>query len=185
MKNVIKMILILAVVSGNASAQKALTKNGNISFYSDASLEKIEAHNKQVNVAFDMTTGDVVFKVLIKSFEFEKALMQEHFNENYLESDKYPNATYKGKVTNLSEIDFKKNGVYKVVTEGELMIHGISKNIKEPGSIEIKDNKIIIVSNFYVSLKDFNVKIPSNLIKNIAERIKVTVNAPLDKMIQK
>ena len=94
-------------------AQKYMTKNGNIKFYSETPMETIEATNNQVNAALDTQTGDLVFKVLIKSFQFEKALMQEHFNENYMESDKMPNSTFKGKVTNLSAIDFTKEGTYE------------------------------------------------------------------------
>jgi len=71
-----------------------------------------------VNAALDTESGDFVFRVLIRSFEFEKALMQEHFNENYLESHKFPNASFQGKVTNLSEIDFTKDGTYEATVEG-------------------------------------------------------------------
>ena len=168
--------------SGNVLAQKYITKNGKISFFSDGAVEKIEAHNNQVNAALDATTSDLVFKVLIKSFEFEKALMQEHFNENYLESDKYPNATYKGKITNAAEVNFTKNGTYQALTEGDLTIHGITKKIKEKGTIEIKGGKIIIVAKFNVLLKDYNIKIPNNVVNNIAETIQVSVNASLDKV---
>ena len=96
------------------SAQRYITKNGHIKFYSETPMETIEANNHQVNSALDIATGDFVFKVLMKSFEFEKALMQEHFNENYVESDKYPNATFKGKVLNISEYDFKSNNSFDV-----------------------------------------------------------------------
>jgi polyisoprenoid-binding protein YceI len=182
MKSIIKITMILAMLSGNVFAQKYITKNGKISFFSDATMEKIEAHNDQVNAALDITTGDLVFKVLIKSFEFEKALMQEHFNENYLESDKYPNATYKGKINNTGEINYTKNGVYKVITEGELTIHGVMQKVKENGTIEVKDSKLIMTAKFNVLLKDYNVRIPNNVLNNISETIQISVNATLDKV---
>jgi polyisoprenoid-binding protein YceI len=182
MKNAIKVSVILLMISSNVFGQKYITKNGNISFFSDASAEKIEAVNKQVYAAFDVSTGDLVFKVLMKSFEFEKALMQEHFNENYVESDKYPNATFKGKITNLDEVNFAKNGNYKVMTEGELMIHGVTNKIKCQGMVDIKDGKIFANAKFTIALKDYNIKIPSVVVKNIAENIDITVNIALDKI---
>ena len=100
-------IMLVIVTSLSLNAQKYITKTGFIRFYSDAPLEKIEALNRQVNAALDITSGDLVFKVLMKSFHFEKALMQEHFNENYVESDKYPNAEFRGKITNLKDISFQ------------------------------------------------------------------------------
>ena len=180
MKNLIKIAIILVMMTGHVFAQKYLTKNGKISFFSDAPAEKIEAHNNQVNTALDVTTGEFVFKVLIKSFEFENALMQEHFNENYMESGKFPNSTFKGKVTNLSEIDFTKNGTYKTVVEGDLMIHGVTKKIKQSGFFEVKDGKIIANSKFSIALKDYDIKIPNTVLLNIAENVEITVNVSLE-----
>ena len=105
MKNLIILFFCLAAVSFSANAQKFITKTGHIKFFSDSPLEKIEAHNHQVNAALDASTGDFVFKVLEKSFEFNKALMQEHFNENYVESDKFPNALFSGKITNIKDVN--------------------------------------------------------------------------------
>ena len=102
MKKLISIVLILFFITPMAFSQKYITKNGKISFYSDAPMEKIEAHNSQVNAALDASTGDLVFRVLMKSFIFEKALMQEHFNEKYLESEKYPKSTFSGKVEGFS-----------------------------------------------------------------------------------
>ena len=106
MKKIKLLSIVFILVASAGYSQKYITKNGYIKFYSETPMETIEAHNRQVNSALDISTGDFVFKVLIKSFEFEKALMQEHFNENYMESDKFPDATFTGKITNLSSINF-------------------------------------------------------------------------------
>lgn len=182
MKTAIKLTVILLLLSSNVFAQKYISKNGKISFFSDTPVEKIQAMNNQVNAALDISTSEMVFKVLIKSFEFEKALMQEHFNENYLESDTYPNATYKGKITNISAVNFAKNGTYKVTTEGDMTIHGVTKKIKETGTIEVKDSKIIIVATFSILLKDYNVNVPNAVVNNISESIQISVDATLDKV---
>jgi polyisoprenoid-binding protein YceI len=182
MKKVIKFAIIILMVTGNVNAQKYITKNGKISFFSDGQAEKIEAFNNQVNTAIDITSGDIVFKVLMKSFEFEKALMQEHFNENYVESAKFPNATFKGKITNLSEINFTKNGKYEAIVEGDLTIHGVTKKVKHTGIIEVKDGKILINAKFPVTLKDYDIKIPNTVLKNIAEIVDITVAVSLEKI---
>ncbi len=181
MRKFFSTIIVLFILTTSAFSQKYITKNGKITFYSDAPMEKIEAHNSQVNAAIDASNGDLVFRVLMKSFIFEKALMQEHFNENYVESDKYPNATFKGKIQNIKNIDFSKNGKYNVIVEGDLTIHGVTQKVIHPGSIEIKDGKVIAQSKFMIALKDYNIKIPNNVLKNIAENIEITVNVNLDK----
>lgn len=186
MKRSIKIITILfifALGAYSAEAQKYMTKNGNIKFYSETPMETIEATNNQVNSALDITTGDFVFKILIKSFQFEKALMQEHFNENYLESDEFPNSTFKGKVANLSAIDFTKEGTYEAVIEGDMTIHGVTRKITEKGTFVVKaGDKIEGKSKFNVKPSDYNIKIPGAVINNIAETIEVTVEVELIKM---
>ncbi|MFA4864578.1 MAG: YceI family protein, partial [Bacteroidales bacterium] len=131
---IIAILLIGLVSSISVHAQKYMTKNGNIMFYSETPMETIKAVNEQVNAVLDTQTGDIVCKILIKSFQFPKALMQEHFNENYLESDKFPNSTFKGKITNLSAINFSKGGIYDALIEGDMTIHGVTKNISEKGT---------------------------------------------------
>jgi polyisoprenoid-binding protein YceI len=183
MKYLISVIIALVLFSGNVFSQKYLTKNGKISFYSETTMEKIAAVNTTVNAALDVATTDMVFKVLIKSFEFEKALMQEHFNENYMESDKFPTASYKGKITNISEINFAKTGTYKANTEGEITIHGVTKTIKEVGTISINGTKVTINAKFNLLLKDFGIKIPNTVVNNISESIQITVESVLEKVI--
>lgn len=186
MKHSVKIItvLVIFIISSSAiQAQKYITKNGHIKFYSETPVETIEADNNQVNSALDIQTGDLVFKVLVKSFQFEKALMQEHFNENYLESDKFPNSTFQGKVINLSAIDFTKEGTYEATIEGDLTIHGVTRKINEKGTFTVKaGDKVHGNSKFNVKPADYAIKIPGTVVKNIAETIEVTVDVELSKM---
>jgi len=180
---IIALLLIGLVGSFNVHAQKYMTKNGNISFFSETPMETIKAVNAQVNAVLDTQTGNLVFKILIKSFQFPKALMQEHFNENYMESDKFPNSTFKGKITNLSSIDFSKEGTYNAMIEGNMTIHGVTKTISEKGTFIVKPgDKIQGTSKFLVKVADYNIKIPGTVINNIAETIEVTVDIELSQM---
>jgi polyisoprenoid-binding protein YceI len=176
-----KLLMILLFATNAVIGQRYITKNGYIKFYSETPIETIEAHNRQVNSALDISTGDFVFKVLMKSFSFEKALMQEHFNENYVESDTYPNATFKGKVVNIGDLEFKPGNELDVVIEGDLTIHGITRTIKENGILQVEKDKISGNSVFIVKPADFDIKIPTAVVNNIAEEIEVTVQVELEK----
>jgi len=182
MKTRIVVLVALALIIQGVAAQKYVTKTGKIRFYSDTPVEKIEAVNNQVNSAVDLSSGLMVFKVLMKSFEFEKALMQEHFNENYVESDKFPNATFKGTVTGLSQIDFTKDGKHNVDVEGDLTIHGVTRKVKTTGTLEGKDGKIAGHCIFNLAVKDYGISIPTAVTKNIAENVEVTVDVSYDKI---
>ena len=173
------LIAVIALFGFQAQSQRYLTKNGMISLYSKTPFETIEAQNNQVNCALDANTSDFVFKVLMKSFEFKRALMQEHFNENYVESDKYPNAMFKGKITNLKNIDFKKDGIYQAMVEGDLTMHGTSKHINTKGSFEIKDGKVNGKCRFAIKVEDYGIKVPTAVTDKIAESIQIDVNVML------
>jgi polyisoprenoid-binding protein YceI len=175
-------LLITTLTVFQVHAQKYLTKNGHINFYSETPIETIEADNRQVNAALDPLTGDFVFKVLMKSFQFEKALMQEHFNENYVESHKYPNSTFQGKITNLDQVDFNKSGTYDVMVEGDLTIHGVTQPVAEKGTFTVEEGKIKAFSKFNVKPEDYEIKIPKAVMNNIAEDIEVTVDMELSKL---
>lgn len=182
MKKIIIIAFLAIAFALPAGAQKYVTKNGYTRFFGETSLEKIEAVNRQVNAALDASTGDLVIRMLMKSFVFEKALMQEHFNENYVESDKFPNATFLGKITNYKDVDFNKNGKYDVVVEGKLTIHGVTKNVKEKGTLEVKDGKVIAKSVFTVTVADYEIKIPSAVANNISKTQEITVDLVLEKL---
>jgi hypothetical protein len=182
MKKITTVLAIILLTASMANAQKYMTKSGTIKFYSETPMEKIEATNRQANSALDFSNGNFVFKVLIRGFEFEKALMQEHFNENYMESEKFPNSTFNGKITNIKDVNLGKDGVYKVVVEGDLAMHGVTNKVKVNGTLEVKGGKVVGKAVFNVSPKDYNINIPKAVINNIAEAIQVDVNVTLDKL---
>lgn len=179
MKKISILISAFFLLITAASAQKFMTRTGHISFYSNAPVEKIEAHHYQCSSLINMADSSIVFQVLIKGFEFENARMQEHFNENYLESDKYPRAVFKGKILNLSKDQLSKDGIYPAEVEGEMEIHGVKKMIKATGTIEKKGDVIVVKADFPVTLKDYNITIPSSVTGKIAETVDIKVDMEL------
>jgi hypothetical protein len=161
-----------------AGAQKYISKTGHIWIYSYTPMEEIEGHNRQVVSILDPVSGDLQYTLLVKSFEFRVALMQEHFNENYMESDKLPKSSFKGKITNLNKIDFKKDGIYPAEVSGELTIHGVANPVSTTGTIEVKGPSITARAKFTVSPKDYNIIIPSLVENKIAKTIDVNVDVP-------
>jgi hypothetical protein len=174
MKRLSFIILLLALFLA-ANAQKYMTKNGYIGFFSSTPIEDIKADNNQVASVIDISTGEVVFQVLIKSFKFEKALMEEHFNENYLESEKYPKSTFKGKITNLTAVDFNKPGKYDVTVEGDLNIHDVTNKVSVKGSINVVSGGIDANSKFIIVPEEYKINIPGVVRNSIAKTIEVTV----------
>lgn len=173
--------ILLVVCTTMAIAQdKYQLKNCTVSFFSEAPLENIEANNKDSKGIVDPTARNFAFRIPIKSFVFKKSLMQEHFNENYLESEKYPNASFKGTLE--GNYDIKKNGSYPVTASGELEIHGVKQQRKIPAIIEVKDQSIQISSKFKVKLDDHKIKIPTLVFNKIAEEVEVTLQSNLLKM---
>lgn len=173
-----KTILLLTLCLGFLSLQaqdKFFTRTGHITFFSEAPLENIEASNHQVTSILNVKTGDLVFSVLMKGFEFEKALMQEHFNETYVESHKFPKTQFKGKIDNFSEIDLSKDGTYPVKVSGEIDMHGVKKNYSADGELVKSGDKIEAKSKFKIKVTDHGVKIPAGKMDNIAETVDVTV----------
>ena len=155
---------------------KYFTKSGQITFFSGTPLENIEATNNSANSVLDTKTGKMEFALLMKAFKFEKALMEEHFNENYVESGKYPKATFAGRITNLDAVDFKKNGTYKVNVKGNLTIHGETNEVEVPGTLTVESGKIKANAVFNVAPDDYKIEIPKLVKDKIARQIKVTVN---------
>ena len=159
------------------------TRNGHISFHSDTPVEKIEANNHKVSCVLDAGSGAIQFSMPIKAFEFEKALMQEHFNENYMESNTFPKSEFKGKVEGFGAEQLAKPGTYPVSVSGDLTIHGVTKAVKHPGTITVgKDGVLKAESDFIVKPEDHDIKIPGVVRKNIAEEISVKVRLDLARM---
>ena len=159
------------------NAQIYLGKTCEISFYSKGPIEDIAAINKSSKPIFNAANGEVAIKITIKGFEFDKKLMEEHFNEKYMESDKYPYATFGGKVN--EKIDYKKDGTNKVTVTGKLTMHGVEKERTVDGTVTVKGGEIIFDSKFMVALKDHKVEIPTLVAQNIAETVEVTVRSTL------
>jgi hypothetical protein len=181
MKKNISFVTVMLLMCASVSAQeKYFTKNGQIDFYSKAALENIEAKNKSVTCVLDSKTGNLQFAVLMKGFEFEKALMQEHFNENYVESHKFPKAEFKGQVINNQEINYTKDGVYPARVKGKLTLHGETREVETNGTITVKGGKIDTDASFNIDLADFNVVIPSVVKDNISKTVKITVDCNLE-----
>lgn len=176
------VLAALVLLAAPTFAQKYFTRDGKVKFFSDASMEKIEAVNKSATAVLDAATGKMEWKVLIKGFLFEKALMQEHFNENYLESSKYPSATFKGEITNLSEINFAKDGTYTAKVKGKMNIHGVEKDVETTGTVKVSGGAVTIHSEFTVKCSDYNIKIEAGKVASISNDIKVTVDATLNPM---
>jgi len=166
---------LVCMMTVSASAQKYYTRDGKVSFHSDAPMEKIEAVNNKVSSVFDVTTGNVEFAVLIQSFHFEKALMEEHFNENYLESTKFPKATFKGQVANISAVDLTKSGKVPVKVSGDLTIHGVTKPVTIDGTLVVDGGKIQASAIFEVLVADYEIEIPKVVRENIAKVVEIRV----------
>lgn len=179
-----KLILITCFLSGMTislfSQTLFMTRSGQISFFSKTSMENIDAVNNEVTSILNTGTGEVVFAVLVKSFRFEKALMEEHFNENYMESNKFPKATFQGKITNLTTIDFAKEGSYAVTIQGDLTLHGVKQAVTSAGQLEVGKGKVIVTGSFPVTLADYKIEVPSLVTEKISKTIDVRVNCKYD-----
>jgi len=147
-------------------------------------MENIEAKNHQTSCIFDTETGDIAVSAQMKGFEFEKALMEEHFNENYVESHKFPKATFKGKIANFSALSLSTDSPTKVEVNGTLNVHGVDKEIIGTGLLTKKEGNYEAKATFNVTTADFDIKIPKAVINNIAKEIEVTINLQLEPYVQ-
>lgn len=182
MKKYLLPALLILFQASFAFGQKYYTKTGSIHFLSEAPLEKIEASNGNAYVVFDVGTGQMEWSVLIKGFKFEKALMQEHFNENYMESDKYPKAIFKGSISQVSGINLLKDGNYDVEASGDITIHGVTKPTRAPGRVMVKNGVLTVESSFNLTIADYNIEVPKVVRDNIAKTVKVSVSAQLQSL---
>ncbi|MBK8366969.1 MAG: YceI family protein [Bacteroidetes bacterium] len=185
MKKIISTALFVIAITTAASAQlyRGKADASSISFFSKSPLEDIDATNKKVTVVIKTTTNDIQFAVPMIGFKFPKPLMEEHFNENYVESSKFPTCTFKGKI--VETIDFTKDGEHKVNVKGTLDLHGVTKEIETAGTISIKGTEVHVVSAFKIKVADYGIKVPSLYVQNIAEIVDVKVNAVLEPFTKK
>jgi len=156
----------------NLQAQKYQLSSSEVSFFSEAPMENIEAFNEETKSIFDESSREIAFIVPIESFIFDKSLMQEHFNENYLESDKYPDARFEGKLVNY---DPNKEGEQQVRAKGTLTIHGVSQQVDVPGTVSRDSSGIDMEANFPVKVADYDIEIPKVVFYNIAEEVEIRV----------
>jgi hypothetical protein len=168
-----KLLLLCVFYVSALQAQKYSAEKGIITFFSDAALEDIKAENTLVGGLFNSANGDLVYIVRILDFKFEKSLMREHFNEKYMETEKFPKSMFQGKLTGFT---VGQPGEQKVKAIGKLTIHGVSKNVEIPGTVEFAGGKAIMKSKFIVKLVDYNITIPKLVWQNIAEEIEVKVD---------
>lgn len=167
------LFLFVLTTSSSGICQNYMTKNGFIGFYSKTPLEDIRAENNQVYAVLDGASHKVAFAVLLKGFIFTKELMQTHFNENYVESDKYPKATFSGSCS--GDMDLTKDGTYQVVIKGNLTLHGVTKTIETTAQLDVKSNHIKGSSAFKLKPEDFNITIPAIVREKIASEMNVKV----------
>lgn len=172
-KRSVSIVLLLACFC-NGYSQTFMTRNGYIGFFSVTPLEDIKAENRQVYAVIDVAKKNLAFTCLMKGFLFRKELMQEHFNENYVESDKYPKANFSGMYT--GDVNANKDGAYRVQVKGQLTLHGVTQPIDVPATIEVKGGKLIGSADFKVIAGDYNIKIPTLVREKIARQIDVRVS---------
>ena len=165
-------VFLLIGICASAYGQKYSSEKSFVSFYSHATIEDIAAKNTKASSIFNVATGDIVFSIPIKEFQFAKSLMKEHFNDKYMDSEKLPKSTFQGKITGY-QVDAA--GVQQAKATGKLTIHGITKDIDVPGTVEIANGKVILKSTFVVKLEDYEITRPQLLWKNIAEQVEVKV----------
>ena len=173
MKKGYLVLFILLFVNQIFSQEIFLEKDGYVSFFSHSLVEDIKADNNQVLSIVDTKTGEISIQLLMRSFLFKKALMQQHFNESYVESHKYPKAIFKGYILNLKELNSENS---ETEIKGILSVHGNDKEISVRAKVVITDGQINISGDFMVEVANFDIKIPSVVRNNIAKIIKVTFN---------
>ncbi len=171
MKNIIKIFLVSLFFVVSANAQNYICRDGETSFFSETPLENIAALNKSVTSVLNIATNEIAVKMVMTDFKFKNHLMEEHFNENYMESTKFPNGIFKGKVN--EAIDWKKDGTYDVTAKGTLIMHGISKERLLKGKVTIKGEEITLLCDFNVPLADHKIEVPTLVVAKIAENIAV------------
>jgi len=174
-KNVLLILVFFFFIYVSSAEDKFITRTGHIYIISATALLNLDADNNQVASIINIKTGEMVFTLLMKSFIFKEALAQDHFNENYVESDKFPKASFKGNILEIGKLDLTKEGKYFVDVEGELTIHGKTNKVKSKGTLEVKNDLIIAQSKFEINIYDYGIKIPKIVQDKVNKIIPITV----------
>ena len=180
-----KILLTAAILSAGSTAlfaQKYMTRTARITFdaTSKGSPEDITAVNNEVSSILDANTGDLVFQVPVKSFKFKRALMQDHFNENYMESDKFPKSDFKGVLGNMDALNFRKDGSYPTNVAGKLTIHGVTNEVNVPGTIVVKGTAVTLKAKFTVKLADYKINVPNMVSDKVGKEAVISMEGVLN-----
>ncbi len=175
-------LLLGLACPGRAWAQgKYITRGGHISFFSASIMEDIEARNDKVAAVFDLGTGQIAFSVPVHEFQFKRTLMQEHFNENYMESEKYPKATFTGQLLNAAQLLKQVHTTTQTVeVEGNLTMHGVTHKTIVTGTLQLRDGQLVVFAYFNVAPADFSIDIPLLVREHIAKSVSVRINLTCD-----
>ncbi|UOQ73930.1 YceI family protein [Hymenobacter cellulosilyticus] len=172
--------LLLATTQSGWAQGKFMTKTGRVTFFSTSILEDIEARNTAAAAVLDLSSGQLAFSVPIKEFMFKRTLMQEHFNENYMESVKFPKATFSGHFIGLDVAKLSEPGTHNCKVEGDLTIHGVTHHMTVPCSLEMKNGQLTAFALFSVAPADYNIEIPLLVRENIAKIVSIRVGLACD-----
>ncbi|UOQ78468.1 YceI family protein [Hymenobacter sp. 5516J-16] len=168
------MLLVGGITTSQAQG-KYMTQKGVVSFFSSSILEDIEAHTDQAAAVVDLQSQQIAFIIPIKSFQFKRTLMQEHFNENYMESDRLPKSTFKGKILDLNADALAKGQSQRVTVEGDLTIHGVTKHLTVAGALEQQKGTLLVNAYFSVAPADYGIEVPLLVRENIAKIVGIKV----------
>lgn len=181
MKRILFFLIVLTLPAAAVAGERYFTRSGKIHFISETRIIDLEAENNQVAFILDIETGEIVCNLLQKSFIFEEALAQDHYNENYVESDEYPKAKFKGRILDIENINRKSDKPQKIRVKGKLTMHGVTNEIEVPAVIRISKGKIYGSAEFKINIFDYNIKIPSIVKDRVNNIIPVSVEVELEK----
>ena len=165
-------VAVVCATTFTAQAQIYVASQSSITFFSDAAIEDIKAENRKVESALDLGSGVIEFRITMKDFVFNKSLMRQHFNEKYVHSEKYPHATFQGKIERVSTVP----GSYTTTATGKLVLHGVTRDVTATGTVDVQPGQVRILSSFMIRLVDYNIPRPQVLWQNIAEEVEVKVD---------
>ncbi|HEX5626336.1 MAG TPA: YceI family protein [Saprospiraceae bacterium] len=168
-------IALTVFIAAPIFGQRYFSKNAVIKFHSDSPIEKIDAVNTSASTVMDLASGKIEFAALNNAFIFEKALMQEHFNENYMESTKFPKTVFKGAIDDVSKLNLSTPGIYKVKVSGELNMHGVTRTVSAPAEFVVDAKGVHATSSFMVKCSDYNIEIPAVVKKNVSNDVSISI----------